>query len=85
MRNFRLRAPVTLPLDFEPRRARARRQPPSAVRRAATMRNRGHLANTGISEEQLGAWLIQGGVVVTMLAIIAFFRVPLMTALSAWF
>ncbi|MDB5987432.1 MAG: hypothetical protein JWR16_2485 [Nevskia sp.] len=85
MRNFHLRAPVTLPLDFEPRRPSARRRPPSAVRRATAMRNRGHLARTGLSEEQLGTWLIQGGIIVTMLAMIAFFRVPLMTALGSWF
>ena len=84
MRNLRLRAPVTLPLDFEPRHPRTRRRPPSAVRRAAAVRNRGHLARTGISEEQLGAWLVQGAIVVVMLTILAFFRVPLMTALSSW-
>jgi len=85
MRYFHLRSPTTLPLDFEPRRARARRKPPAAVRRAAAIRNRGHLANIGISEVQLGAWLIQGTVIFSMLAIVAFFHVPLMTVLGSWF
>ena len=85
MRYFQLRAPVTFPLDFEPRRSRTRRRPASAVRRAAAVRNRGHLARTGITEEQLGAWAVQGGIVLTMLGMLAFFHTPLMAALSAWF
>jgi hypothetical protein len=85
MRYFHLRSPNTLPLDFEPRRARARRKPPAAVRRATAIRNRGHLANSGVSEVQLGTWLIQGTIILSMLAIVAFFHVPLMTVLGAWF